>query len=60
MYSEMLHAAAALASPGVALEDLQAQLFVGLRIKFGAGLFQSNSTHDAFSLARSRNAWRCG
>src|SRR5580704_3954133 len=57
---EVFPGAAVLASPGVALEDLQSQLFVGLRIEFDARLFRSNANHDAFSLACSISASRCG
>jgi hypothetical protein len=55
---DMQRAAAVLAPPRIALEDLQAQFFVGVRIEFDTQLFRSKTNHDAFLLACSINAWR--
>ena len=60
MNLKLLLAAAVLAAPGVAFEDLHTQLLIGLHIEFDAGLFGANVSHDALSLASSRNACRCG
>src|SRR5580692_9576252 len=60
MNLKVLSAAAVLTAPGVAFEDLHAQLLVCLRIEFDASLFGSIAFHDAFPVACSRNICRCG
>ncbi len=60
VYLEVLHAAANLASPAVALQHVPMQFAVVVRIESESRAFAADLLHEAFRLTSERKASCCG
>lgn len=60
MYLQVLHGAASLASPAVALNHLAMQVAISRRIESESRVFASDPRHETFWLTSDRKASRCG
>jgi hypothetical protein len=60
MNLEITPTAAILASPGIALKDLQPKLLICVRVELDARLLRATAHQEALSLACSINALRWG
>ena len=60
VYLQVLHAAANLASPAVALQHLAVQFAVAVRIESESRALAADLLHEAFRLTSERKASCCG